>query len=167
LIATHLGTKLRTYWAVESVVSVRWKSSATLLEYPLIAVAVGRDEANNEIRGHARGIIAIGDLATGVLAIGGMARGVIALGGLAIGAFSFGGGGAGMFTLAGLAIGYFAIGGVAIGHTAIGGLAVGYYALGGAAFGKFVVSPLHWDSQAVEFFSKLVPGLPLPPRPPR
>src|SRR5437588_7403119 len=40
---------------------------------------------------------------------------------------------------------------------------VGYYAMGGAAFGQFVIGPLHQDPQAVEYFSKLWPGLPIPP----
>jgi hypothetical protein len=55
------------------------------------------------------------------------------------------------------------MGGLAVGYAAIGGLAVGYYAMGGAAFGKFVIAPLRQDPQAVEFFSRLWPGLPIPP----
>jgi hypothetical protein len=118
----------------------RWKSSATFLEYPLISIAVGPDPANNESRGHARGIIALGDIASGVIAIGGMARGLIAIGGFAIG---------------GLALGYIAAGGCAIGYGAVGGLAIGYFAMGGAAIGKFMVSPFHNDPQVTEFFLKL------------
>jgi hypothetical protein len=79
--------------------AVRWKSSATFLEYPVISIAVGPDPANNESRGHAREVIALGNVATGVIALGGVARGVVALGGIAIG---------------GIAIGYAAIGGLAI-----------------------------------------------------
>ena len=45
---------------------VRWTSSATILEYPLVCIALGPDLASNEARGHARGIIAIGDIATGL-----------------------------------------------------------------------------------------------------
>ena len=47
--------------------------------------------AKGETRGHAKGIVAFGDMATGVVAAGGLARGVIAFGGLAIGLASFGG----------------------------------------------------------------------------
>jgi len=64
--------------------AIRWNSSATLLGHPLISVAIGPEPAKNEIRGHARGIIAFGDMATGYVACGGLARGLIALGGLAI-----------------------------------------------------------------------------------
>lgn len=148
-----------------SAIPIRWKSSATFLEYPWISIAMGPDPANNEARGHARGIIAIGDIATGVVALGGIARGAIALGGLAIGGIVIAGGGIGILTFAGLALGYLAIGGAAIGYAAIGGLAIGHYAMGGAAFGKYVIGPLHQDPQAVEFFSKLLPGLPIPPAP--
>ena len=144
---------------------VRWKSSAAFLGYPLVSVAIGPDPTNNEFRGHARGIIAIGDSATGVIALGGVARGAVALGGLAIGGIVLGGCAIGVLTFAGLAMGYIAIGGLAIGYVAIGGLAIGYYAMGGVAFGKFVIGPLHRDSQAVEFFKRLWAGLPIPPRP--
>ena len=130
----------------------RWKSSATFLEYPLVSIALGPDSANNEIRGHARGIIAIGDVATGVLALGGIARGAIALGGLALGGIALGGCGIGILTFAGLALGYIAIGGCAIAYAAMGGLAIGHYAMGGAVIGKFVIGPLHHDPQAVDFF---------------
>ena len=127
---------------------IRWKSSATFLEYPVIAIAVGPDPANNEPRGHARGLIA--------------------LGGLAIGGIAFGGGAIGLLAFAGLALGYFAIGGMAIGYAAVGGLAIGYYAVGGAAIGKFVIGPLHRDSQAIEFFSRLWIVFPfLPKTPPK
>jgi hypothetical protein len=40
-------------------------------------------------------------------------------------------------------------------------LAIGHYAAGGAAFGKYVIGPLHRDPEAVEFFSKVLPGLPM------
>jgi hypothetical protein len=142
---------------------VRWTSAATFLEYPLVCIAVGPDPAKDEYRGHARGIIAIGDMATGVIALGGFARGAVALGGLAIGGIALGGGALGILTCAGLAVGYLAIGGLAIGYAAIGGLAIGYFAMGGEALGKFVIGPLHQDPQAVEFFSRLCSCIPLPP----
>ena len=75
--------------------AIRWTSTARLLEYPLISVAIGPDIEANEIRGHAHGVIALGDLATGVIALGGIARGVVALGGVAIGGLAIGGCGLG------------------------------------------------------------------------
>lgn len=137
-------------------VPIRYKSAATFLEMPVLAIAIGPDPSNNEIRGHARGVIAIGDIATGVIALGGVARGIIALGGLAVGGIALGGLGAGLCAFAGLALGYVAMGGAAIGYVAAGGLAVGYYAAGGAAIGKYVIGPLQRDPEAVEFFSHLL-----------
>jgi hypothetical protein len=134
---------------------IRWSSSAKFLEYPLVAIAVGPDPAANEVRGHARGVIAIGDMATGFVAIAGIARGGIAIGGLAIGGIAFGGCAIGVLGFGGLALAYFAFGGLAIGYAAVGGLAIGVYAMGGVAFGKYVIGPLHRDPQAVEFFERL------------
>jgi hypothetical protein len=137
---------------------MRWQSSATILEYPLLSIAVGPDPSKNEIRGHARGVIAIGDMATGVIAVGGLACGLVALGGLAVGGIVLGGG----------ALGLLALGGLAIGYAAVGGMAIGYYAMGGGVVGKFVVGPLRRDPQAVAYFSRLratLPFLPWPPMP--
>ena len=90
--------------------AVRWSTSATFLGMPMVAIALGPDPASNEVRGHARGFIAIGDMATGVIALGGLSRGVIALGGLAVGFVAFGGLGIGLAAFAGLAIGGLAFG---------------------------------------------------------
>jgi hypothetical protein len=143
---------------------VRFRSESTFLAYPLVSVAIGPDLATGELRGHARGMIAVGDIATGVIAVGGVARGIIALGGLAIGALALGGGALGLLAFGGLAVGLGATGGLAVGYVAVGGLALGYYAAGGAAFGKFVVSALRQDPDAVEFFRHLAHGIFLPPR---
>jgi predicted RNA-binding Zn-ribbon protein involved in translation (DUF1610 family) len=67
----------------------RYKSRATLFGWPVVHVALGPKDG--ELRGHAKGIIAIGDIATGGIAIGGFARGVVAVGGMALGLFSMGG----------------------------------------------------------------------------
>jgi hypothetical protein len=150
--------------------AIRYQSSATFLEVPVISVAIGPDLGSNEPRGHARGVIAIGDIATGVVAVGGIARGLIAIGGVAIGGVTLGGLGLGVLAFGGLALGYIALGGAAIGYAAVGGLAIGYYAMGGAAVGKFVIGPLHRDPEAVEFFTKFLHGilmLPIPKTPPR
>ncbi len=143
----------------EAAMPIRYKSEATFLEMPVLSIAVGPDAANGESRGHARGVIALGDIATGVFAMGGVARGVVALGGVAIGGIALGGLGLGLLTFGGLALGYFAAGGAAIGYAAAGGLAIGYYATGGAAIGKYVIGPLHRDPEAVEFFSRLLHGI--------
>ncbi len=157
--------------------SVRKRSAKYVWGFPFYDIALGPDPDNNEVRGHARGIIAVGDIATGVVAMGGVARGFIALGGVALGVLSLGGcsigillgvGGLGVGALAigGLAIGLVALGGGAIGVVAVGGGAFGYYACGGGAFGKYVISEMGQDPEAIRFFGQWVPGIdPLgPPR---
>jgi hypothetical protein len=144
----------------------RYRSKTTLFGLPVIDIAMGPKDG--ELRGKARGIIAIGDLATGWLAIGGLARGIVAIGGLALGAFSIGGMSVGlMCALGGMAVGGFAVGGGAAGAIAQGGAvagfiaqgggAFGYFARGGGAFGVHVVrmQPRFADPQAVAVFDKL------------
>ena len=130
---------------------VRKRSEAEFLGLPLWEIATGPDPEKGEIRGHAKAIIAIGDIATGFLAIGGYARGGIALGGLAIGAIALGGAAVGaLLAVGGAAVGGIALGGAAAGGIAMGGGAAGYYAFGGGAYGEFVVSATRRDPQAVE-----------------
>ena len=115
----------------------RYRSKATLFGWPVLHIAVGPKDG--EPRGHARGIIAIGDIATGGIAVGGMARGVVAVGGMAIGVFAVGGLAVGLLSgLGGMATGTFANGGGAIGILAAGGGAAGIFAQGGGALGVHV-----------------------------
>jgi len=128
--------------------TIRYQSAVKLLGWPLVSIACGPDDAKGEKRGWARGIIAIGDLATGLIAIGGLSAGGIAVGGISVGGLAVGGVSLGGLILAGVAIGYATFGGVAVGH----------YAKGGAAVGTHVVSPKHRDPEAVRFFNSFVPG---------
>ena len=128
------GTRKRSQWEIAAM--------------PFYDIALGPDFAKGEMRGHARGFIAIGDIATGVIAIGGLARGGVAIGGLALGLVSLGGFSIGALAAAGgLAIGSIALGGGALGGIAIGGGAVGYYACGGGALGEHVVSATRNDPE--------------------
>jgi len=131
------------------VKGIRRESPRKFFGLPVWAIAIGPDWERGEMRGHARGIFALGDIATGWFAFGGLARGFFAFGGLAIGLFAFGG----------AAIGGLAIGGGALGGVAIGGGACGYYAFGGGAVGVHTVSPLHQDPAAVDFFRQYFPWL--------
>jgi len=154
----------RTSAAAEYLVKmskgVRKNSKATLWGLPLVSIAVGPDPDNDEKRGHARGIIAIGDIATGVLAIGGLARGGIAVGGLAIGVIALGGCALSvLLAIGGFAIGGIALGGGAVGIVACGGLAIGYYACGGGAFGVHAINATFQSPEAVEFFGRFIPAL--------
>lgn len=132
---------------------IRKRASWGIGDIPFYDIAVGPDLTRGELRGHAKGVIAIGDMATGVLAFGGLSRGVIAFGGLAAGLISFGGLSIGILgAIGGLAIGSLALGGAAVGGVAVGGGAVGYYACGGGAAGKHVVDATHRDPEAQGFF---------------
>jgi hypothetical protein len=134
---------------------VRRRSAAMIGGIPLLEIAVGPDPERGQVRGHAKAIIAIGDIATGVVALGGLARGVIALGGLALGGITFGGLSIGaLVAMGGLAIGGVALGGGAVGGVAIGGGAAGYYACGGGAFGEHVIDARRRDPEALEFFRR-------------
>lgn len=140
---------------------VRRKSTTRLFGLPLWAIATGPDPETGEMRGHAEGIVAVGDVATGVLALGGVARGVIAFGGFAVGLVSAGGAAIGVLTaLGGAALGGLAIGGASAGGVAIGGGAVGHYAIGGQALGDYVISASRCDPQAQAFFLEHFAWLP-------
>ena len=138
---------------------IRKRSTTTLCGLPLYEVAVGPDPEMGELRGHAKAIFAVGDIATGVFAAGGLARGVFAAGGAAFGILlGVGGVGVGAVAVGGAALGLLAVGGGAVGLVAIGGGAVGYYAVGGGAGGKFVLDGLRQDPQAIQFFEQWVPN---------
>src|SRR5262249_48872537 len=57
---------------------VRRQSTHKFGGLPLWAIAVGPDPDRGELRGHARAIFALGDMATGWFACGGLARGIFA-----------------------------------------------------------------------------------------
>ena len=133
---------------------IRRRAAVEIANLPLYDIALGPDPARGETRGHARGIVAIGDIATGVVAIGGFSRGAIAIGGLAVGLLSLGGLSIGaLLAIGGLAVGGVALGGGAVGGVAIGGAAAGEYACGAAAIGRHVVSTGVRDPEAARFFA--------------
>ncbi len=132
---------------------VRYRSAAAIGDLPLVSIALGPDPEKGEWRGHARGVVAIGDTAMGGVAIGGLAVGGIALGGLSLGFASLGGLALGVFlAIGGGAVGGLALGGAAVGRVAIGGGAVGEYACGGGAAGAHVISATRRDPEAEAFF---------------
>jgi hypothetical protein len=139
---------------------IRRRSDRRLWGLPLYDIAFGPDLDRGERRGHAHGVLAIGDVATGILAVGGVARGLVAFGGLAAGVvLGIGGMSLGLISLGGLAVGGLAIGGLGIGAIAVGGAAAGYYALAGGALGAHVLDATVQDSEAVRFFSAWIPDL--------
>jgi hypothetical protein len=96
---------------------------------PVVHVSVGGRQADGRYRlGRARGIIALGDIATGLVAIGGIAIGFLSAGGVAIGLVAIGGVAIGLVTVGAISIGLVAVGVVAIGLKAMGAVRVGLVA---------------------------------------
>lgn len=108
-----------------------YKSKRTLFGLPLVHINCGPGFCR------AKGIIAIGNIATGVVALGGVALGLCSLGGLSLGLLlALGGVALGCVSVGGLAVGLSAWGGVALGLLAFGGVSWGWYAVGGVALGS-------------------------------
>jgi hypothetical protein len=126
-----------------------WKSHTTVLGYPLVHVAFGRD-ARGRLR-VAKGVIAIGQFAIGLVTLAQFGIGIL---------FGFG-----QFFLALTAVAQvavtpvFGIGQLATGYIAIGQLAVGYYTLGQFAYGVYAWSVNQRTPEALEFFLRLFPFL--------
>ena len=120
-----------------------FKSRRTLFGLPLVHVNMGHGWPRR-----AKGIIAVGNIATGVLALGGLSVGLLTLGGVGIGLIALGGLALGSFALGGVSIGLIALGGVTLGWLAIGGVSLGMYAIGGivtasrVAVGDIAAAPL-------------------------
>jgi hypothetical protein len=147
--------QLKALAALANFKARRKRSEFVFLGLPLYSIAFGPDFSRGEMRGHAKGFFAFGDVATGVLAFGGVAIGGVAFGALALGLMAFGGLSVGLFlALGGAAIGTIALGGGALGVVALGGAAAGYYAAGGAAYGAYVLDAMHQSREAIEFFSQ-------------
>ena len=142
------------YW-----MGYEYKSKRTLFGLPLLHVASGIDPRTGKAR-EARGIVAIGGVATGFLAMGGRAYGIVAFGGLTMGVLSFGGLSMGVLSFGGLSVALIlAIGGLAVAPVATGGLAIGYLAMGGLALGHFAtgglgVGPNVFDSRHHDWNSR-------------
>lgn len=101
-----------------------YKSKTTVCGLPLVHV---------KLNGRAKGIFAIGLMATGIvslglLSIGLLSLGLLSLGLIAIGTFSLGG-----LSFGAISCGILAFGGIALGIFTVGGLSVGMYSMGGCA----------------------------------
>jgi hypothetical protein len=128
---------------------VDWQSPQTLLGYPLIHVAFGRDA-----RGRwrvAKGIIAIGQFAVGLITIAQFGIGLL----FGFGQFIFG------FTaLAQIATScYFGVGQVATGYTAVGQVVLAHYGLAQVGWATHLWSPGYRDPLAVQYFRHLLDAL--------
>jgi hypothetical protein len=106
--------------------AMEYRSEQVWGSLPMVHVSVGGRQADGRYRlGRARGVIAVGDVATGLVAIGGVAIGLVSLGGVAVGLVALGAVAIGLVAVGAVAIGLFAAGAVAIGLTAMGAVAAG------------------------------------------
>jgi len=111
--------------------AMEYRSEHVWGDLPVVHVSVGGRQADGRYRlGRARGIIALGDVATGLVAVGGVAIGLFSVGGVAIGPVALGGVAIGLIVVGGVAVGLVAIGAVAMGLTAVGALTIGLVAAG-------------------------------------
>lgn len=100
--------------------AVRKQSSRTIMGMPLWSIAYGADPEKGEVRGHAHGFFAFGEIATGVVAIGAIAVGVVAVAPVSLGVVAFGAVAMGGVTFGGVSMGLLSYGGVALGVFAYG-----------------------------------------------
>ncbi len=102
-------------------VRYEYKSEKAIFGIPLIHINTG---GTSNIK-RAKGIIAIGDIATGVVAIGGISIGVVSIGGVGIGLIAIGGISLGLVSIGAIALGVVAIGAITFGLVkSIGALTV-------------------------------------------
>jgi hypothetical protein len=150
--------------------TIRWESERQFVGKPLISIAFGPDAAAGEKYGHARGVVAIGEIASGFLAIGTVlscgvlsfgfvSLGVLTFCGIGLGAVCFSGLAVGVIAVGGVAIGVVSLGGLAIGYVGVGGLSIGYYSVGEMAIGKYIITESFQDPVAVEFLEDRLPWL--------
>lgn len=126
-----------------------WKSRVTVLGYPLVHVAYGRN-ARGKLR-VAKGVIAIGQFGIGLITLAQFGIGLL---------FGFGQFCLGLTAVAQVAVTpLFGLGQFATGYIAIGQFAIGSYALGQIAYGIHAWSTNQRDPAALEFFAQWLPFL--------
>ena len=146
LVGRSTGSESSRQSPVREIRYVPWhyeyKSARTFCGLPLIHINLGSGRLfmTGGIR-RAKGVIAIGNIATGIFAFGALSAGIISIGGASVGLLSIGGLALGLLlAFGGLSIGTVSFGGLAIGILSAGGCAVGIYALGGAAIGQKIAA---------------------------
>lgn len=108
-----------------------YKSKRTLWGMPLVHINLC---ANGLC--WARGVVAVGNIATGLVSLGALSAGLFSFGAISLGLLSLGALVFGLVSAGAVAVGLVACGGMALGLVSIGGSVVGQYAIGGLATGK-------------------------------
>ena len=121
------NTSSKPYWTSRGRV-FEYKSERQMFGMPLVHINVGLGLRK------AKGILAIGNIATGFLSIGLIAKGLLSIGLLSIGVVAFG-----LLSLAlllavgNISIGTFSLGAVAFGVFTLGAVSIGVYSVGAVA----------------------------------
>jgi len=123
-----------------------WKSSTTIMGWPLIHVAFGWHKQTGKLM-VAKGIIAIGWFAVGLITIAQFGIGLL----FGLGQFMAGAVVIGQFALGG----YFGLGQFATGVIAIGQFAFGEYVLCQQGWGQYMWKPNYADPEAMAKFNEL------------
>lgn len=108
-----------------------YKSQKTVKGIPLVHVNFGLGLYR------AKGIFAIGNVATGIFALGFISAGIIDIGLLALGLLAFGT----------VAVGLISMGTVAVGCVAMGAFSFGIFCMGALNFGQFCLGALSYGKQ--------------------
>lgn len=113
-----------------------YKSARSLFGLPLVHVNLAFGcwrPGLYEKAPRAKGVLAVGNIASGVLAVGLLARGMLSLGGVSAGVLSLGCASVGLLCIGALAAGGVAVGALALGIVAVGAVAIGMFSLGAAS----------------------------------
>lgn len=108
--------------------SYEYKSEKKLLGLPLVHISIGRGAKR------AKGIVAIGNIATGAVSIGLLSSGILSIGVASAGLLSFGSFSLGLLlSMGAISIGAFSFGAIALGLVTFGAVSVGLYSVGAFA----------------------------------
>jgi len=125
------------YWATRGM-QYEYKSERTMYGLPMVHINIGFGIKK------AKGIVAIGNIATGFISIGLLAKGFISLGLLSLGLISFGIVAIGLIlAIATISIGTFSIGAIAVGIFTLGAVSLGVYSIGAFAVASRVAVGQH------------------------
>lgn len=120
-ICAKKASLVQPWWHYE------YKSKKTIKGIPFVHINFGLGVYR------AKGLIAIGNIATGLLSFGLVSIGILAFGVLSVALIALGAFAVGLLSFGSIALGLIAVGGLAIGGFSVGGCALGVYAIGGYA----------------------------------
>lgn len=150
--APFLDLYRRLCRALESL-PYEYESPKRFLGLPLLSINLGFDHPAGKMR-EARGIIAVGNLATGVIAMGiFVARGLFTIALVSYGAVSVSIAGVALLAVSIVGLGVVSVSVFAIGYLAVGILALGYQCVGIVSIGREAVGIIGIGQKVRALFS--------------